>query len=542
MKLVVVESPGKVEVMRSLARRLLGGSVYVFATRGHVFDFDRTSTLPVPGLVVIDLRRKIYERLGELIKRAERVYLAFDADREGELMSHFVLEAFPGVAEKAFRVRLRALVEEEVARAFLESDGALDGNLLLAAYLRKVLDWRLGRVLSMRVREQFPSVRSLGRVKVGVLDLAEELARTRDFRFTGTLHVAFGFGRRYGWPVKGKVEGFVGRGYGVVRQVAVSRGELAPPKGLSTGRALAGGVRRSYPGVLGARAVMGALQALYDRGFLSYIRTRATAYSETGEEFAARLVETLYPGEYHPGDTTRAEAHEAIRPVRIPRAAELDEFRGEEKEVFRDVLGRFVASRMRPARGEKCVAEVEFADGGRGVFTCFRPEAGREGFLKEVWRGYVPGEDLRFPRVGDVVYLEGRVETPAERLFRLMEDRLVGQPSTYVRTVEGLSDQGLISRDDTVEVTETGREVFEWVRNEYPFLSADFSSRLERVLDEVAGGRVRPEAAVELYRDEVLKRAKAGDREELDVPVSAAAEVKKRMKETAARVSFAPVF
>ncbi|HZT46271.1 MAG TPA: type I DNA topoisomerase [Gaiellaceae bacterium] len=566
-KLVIVESPAKAKTIAGY----LGPEFVVESSIGHIRDLpNRASEIPKedrkrygalgvaidegfePYYIVDPGKKKVVAQLKRKLKDADELLLATDEDREGEAIAwHLLQELKP-------KVPVRRMVFHEITRPAIEEALAhprpVDERLVDSQETRRILDrlygyevspvlWKkvmprlsAGRVQSVatrlvveRERERMAFVSASYWDLEGVFDPGsfaarlvaldgKRVAQGRDFGSDGRLKAdARQLGRE---EAEALATGLRGAAFAVrsVEEKPYTR-KPAPPFMTSTLQQEASRKLR-----FSAQTAMRVAQRLYERGYITYMRTDSTTLSETALTAARTQARELYGAEYVPEAPRRydrkvknaQEAHEAIRPAgerfRLP-----DEVRGEldrdEQALYELVWMRTVASQMADARGQtvtlrlgaaavpnenSAAEDAEF--GVSGTVITFR------GFLAayEEGRDDEPGDDeeRRLPQltVGDrleALSLEpqGHETSPPARyteatLVKALEDRGIGRPSTYASIISTILDRGYVVKRGTALVpTFLAFAVTKLLEQHYERLvDYGFTARMEDDLDRIAAG------------------------------------------------------
>jgi DNA topoisomerase I len=564
-KLVIVESPAKARTIS----RYLGPEFVVESSIGHIRDLpERASQIPKakrdkygalgvaiddefePYYIVHAEKKKVVDALKKQVKDADELLLATDEDREGEAIAwHLVQELKP-------KIPVRRMVFHEITpgaiREALEHPRAVDERLVDAQETRRILDRLYGYEVSPVLWKKVMPRLSAGRVQSVATRLVVERERERmvfvsasywdavaTFRpgeFEARLVAVDGRrlaqGRDFGpdgslraeavilaeAEVRGLIERLGAAEFSVrsVDEKPYTR-RPAPPFMTST-------LQQEASRKLGftAQTTMRVAQRLYERGYITYMRTDSTTLSETALAAARTQARELYGNDYVPEAPRRydrkvknaQEAHEAIRPAgdrfRLPSevTGELDR---DELTLYELIWMRTVASQMPDARGQTVslrLAAVTSADedcefGASGTTITF------PGFLAAYEEGRdedSPGdESARLPRLAagddlEVVELEaqGHETTPPSRyteatLVKALEDRGIGRPSTYASILSTILERGYIFKKGSALVpTFLAFAVTQLLEQHYDSLvDYDFTARMEDDLDRIAAGEER---------------------------------------------------
>ncbi len=571
--LVIVESPTKARTIRNF----LPSNYRVEASMGHVRDLpssaeeipeavkgEKWAQLGVnvdadfePLYVIPKDKRKIVKELKDALKDATELILATDEDREGESISWHLLQILKP------KVPIKRMVFHEITREAIRDALThcrdIDNRVVQAQETRRILDRLVGYTLSPLLWKKIAWGLSAGRVQsvaVRLLVLRERERRAFrqgsywDLKATltppkppakgqasafeaklvtvGNVKVANGsdFDENTGKIIAGRrvlllneeqaralLERIQNKPWTVtnLEERPVTR-KPSPPFTTSTLQQEANRKLR-----LGARETMRIAQSLYERGFITYMRTDSVHLSEQAITAARSCVQELYGSEYLSPQprkyTTKSkgaqEAHEAIRPAgstfRTPQQTGLD---GVDFRLYDLIWKRTVASQMADARQTHVTLLTLVEDAG------FRSSGKRidfAGFL----RAYVEGSDdpdaaledqeviLPALKVGDKpnckdVEAVGHETQPPARyteasLVKMLESEGVGRPSTYASIIGTIVDRGYAKLIANALIpTFTAFAVTTLLETHFPDLvDTGFTSRMEQTLDEIATGEAK---------------------------------------------------
>ncbi len=552
MDVVVVESPTKA---KSIAR-YLGPDFAVLPSYGHVRDLPEKDGSVAPEedfritYELLPQKKKPIDQIARAVRKARRLWLATDPDREGEAISWHLVAALAdkGVLEG---VDVRRVVFYEVTKnAVLEAmkhPRRLDDRLIDAYQARRALDYLVGFTLSPVLWRKLQGARSAGRVQSVALRLVCEredeiesfvpreywtvAARLRtpegerlSARLTaldGRKLEKFALGdaaaaraaaaavERAALSVRAVERRQVSRNPAPPFTTATLQQEAARKLGFSADKTMRI-AQRLFEGVdLGGETV----------GLITYMRTDSVQLSSEALAATRRLLGERFGAAYLPREPRRyrtkaknaQEAHEAIRPTdpfRTPEAVEawLD---ADQRRLYELVWRRTVASQMSPARFDRVTAEIGDAE-GRVSLRATGQTLAFDGFLKlyQEGRDDPAAEDEetgnRLPplEVGDVLATETvtadqHFTEPPPRfteasLVKKLEELGIGRPSTYASIISVLQDRDYVRLENKRFVPEDrGRLVNAFLVNFFDhYMQPDFTAELENQLDAVAAGEI----------------------------------------------------
>ena len=564
--LVIVESPTKARTIRGF----LPKDFRVEASMGHVRDLpNNASEIPAahkgekwanlgvntakdfePLYVVPKDKKKVVKELKDALKGADQLLLATDEDREGESISwHLAQLLDPKVPVK--RMVFHEITKEAISQA-LENPRELDMELVHAQETRRILDRLVGYTLSPLLWKKVAWGLSAGRVQsVSVRLLVERERARRAFRsgtywdlkaslahgqipfdakltHLGGERVANGsdFDESTGAiKVGSKVKLLAEAEARALQQAAMAgRWQVAAVEAKPTVRkpvapfttsTLQQEANRKLR--LSARDTMRTAQALYERGFITYMRTDSVNLSEQAIKAARSCVTERYgqdylspaPRQFTTKSRNAQEAHEAIRPAgeafRTPGETGLE---GRDLALYELIWKRTVASQMADARLTMLAIDLEVAD------SSFRATGKRIDF-PGFFRAYVEGSDdpdaalegqevlLPDLKVGDapdcrsVEALSHQTQPPARyseaALVKMLEKEGIGRPSTYASIIGTIIDRGYATLQANALIPSfTAFAVTALLEEHFPDLvDTGFTARMENTLDEISTGKVR---------------------------------------------------
>lgn len=570
-KLVIVESPTKMKSIQGY----LGDGYEVLSSVGHIRDLASKKEIPDdkkqaygkysidvdngfdPYYVVNDRKTKTVAELKRALKGADEVLLATDEDREGEAIAWHLLEVLkPKVPVK--RMVFHEITKDAI-KAAAENTRELDLALVDAQETRRVLDrlygWDVSPVLWRKVGSgREGSTLSAGRVQSAATRMVVDRERER-MAFTSASY----------WDVEAlavkEASSFTTR-LARVDGAALARGTDFDDRGAlkkavlvldeAGARELAAAIEaaaeasvtaiESKPGTRSPRApfttstlqqeagrklsmsakhAMSVAQRLYEKGYITYMRTDSTALSKQAVEAARAQAVTLYgekavplnPRTYRNNSKNAQEAHEAIRPsgedFRTPAsvASQLDR---DEQRMYDLIWKRTVASQMSDAKYETTTVTLEVDAGGRRAeFTASGTVYTFKGFLEAYEEGSDEkrsdadkAEDQSLPvmAVGDALRLKdvepkGHATSPKPRyteasLVKALEEKGIGRPSTFASIIDVILDRGYVSkRGQALVPSWLAFSVVRLLEQHFADLvDYDFTAGLEDDLDAIARG------------------------------------------------------
>ncbi|MBB5738325.1 type I DNA topoisomerase [Brevundimonas aurantiaca] len=549
MNLVIVESPAKAKTIN----KYLGSGYEVLASYGHVRDLPSKdgSVLPDDDFSMhweADAKgAKRLSEIAEAAKRADRVILATDPDREGEAISWHVLEVLN--KKKALkdtqveRVTFNAITKSAVLEA-MANPRQLDMELVEAYLARRALDYLVGFTLSPVLWRKLPGARSAGRVQSValriVVDREMEIEKFKPQEYWSieadlnadsppfTARLVKHAGKRVQrLDIKDEATASAARaaiqaGDFTINSVEKKpvRRNPAPPFTTST-------LQQEAARKLGftAQRTMQAAQKLYEGvdetgGLITYMRTDGVSVSPEGLAQAREVIGKEYGPAYVPAEPRHykvkaknaQEAHEAIRPTNIARHPDSLRLESDLQRLYELIWKRMVASQMEAARLDRTTVEIETSDGLTGLratgqvvtFDGFLAvyEEGRDEKQKGAEGDEGEDDTSRLPALKegakakvDAIRTDQHFTEPPPRyseatLVKKLEELGIGRPSTYASTLSTLRDREYVRVDKNRFYPEDkGRLVTAFLEQFFSkWVEYDFTAALETRLDEVSAG------------------------------------------------------
>ncbi len=580
--LVIVESPAKVKTIK----KFLGSNYEVMASNGHVRDLPK-SQLGIdvehdyePKYITIRGKGDILASLRKEVKKAEKIYLATDPDREGEAISWHLYHALKLEDKKVYRITFNEITKTAVKES-LKNAREIDMNLVDAQQARRVLDRMVGYRISPLLWAKIKRGLSAGRVQSVALriicDREEEISGFIPEEYW-TLDVNL-MGKGEKKPITAKYYGTAGKKQtiadkrqmdellsslegAVYRVTEVKKGERQkkPPLPFTTST-----LQQEASKVLGfsTQKTMRLAQQLYEGvdikgegtvGLITYLRTDSTRVSEEAESMAREFIGSHYGPSYEIGSAAEIrnkqkiqDAHEAIRPTDIERIPALvkEQLPRDLFRLYQLVWKRFVASRMSPARYETTSVKIQ---AGEHLFTMAASRMIFDGFMSV----YIAEEDKEEENVLSAELSAGSelafasfdprqhfTQPPAHyteaSLVRALEELGIGRPSTYAPTITTILARRYVTKENkNLYVTELGEVVNHMMKEAFPsIVDVNFTANMEALLDGVEEGSVRWKTIVSNFYPDLDEAVK--DAEEALAKVNIADEVSDEVCELCGR-------
>ena len=557
--LVIVESPAKVKTIK----KFLGSNYEVAASNGHVRDFPK-STLGIdvehdyePKYITIRGKGEVLANLRKLVKKADKVYLATDPDREGEAISWHLYYALKLENKKTYRITFNEITKTAVKES-LQHAREIDMDLVDAQQARRCLDRMIGYRISPLLWAKIKRGLSAGRVQSVALRIICDREKEIDAFIPEeywTLNASFAvpgekkplvakyYGTRNGkTTISNKEEldkikkSLKGAYYQITEVKKGERTKKAPlPFTTSTLQQEASKVLNFSP-----QKTMRLAQQLYEGvevkgegtiGLITYLRTDSTRVSEEAEQMAKEYIEDRYGAEYAGEGTERKpgqkiqDAHEAIRPTSISRIPLnlKDQLPRDLFRLYQLIWKRFTASRMQAAKYETVSVKI---GAGEQIFTVASSKLLFDGFMSVYTQEDEEKEEnnllagslnkdtkLIFEEFEEKQHF---TQPPAHyteaSLVRELEELGIGRPSTYAPTITTIMARHYVVKENkNLFVTELGEVVNNMMQEAFPaIVDVNFTANLETLLDGVGEGKVNWKTVVSNFYpdlDEAVKKA-----------------------------------
>jgi len=549
MDVVVVESPAKAKTIN----KYLGSNFKVMASYGHVRDLPSKdgSVRPDEDFAMFwELDRKAAKRVNEIaeaVKKADRLYLATDPDREGEAISWHLLEALN--RKKALKdVEVERVVFNEITKsavsAAMASPRRIDQELVDAYLARRALDYLVGFTLSPVLWRKLPGAKSAGRVQSVALrlicDRELEIERfvAREFwRVEATLS---GEG---GQEFKARLASLNGKKLGKFDLADREAAERAVARVRESGFSVASvetkpGKRNPQPPFttstlqqeaarklgFSASRTMRVAQTLYEgktidgetTGLITYMRTDSFNMAGEAVDAARSVIGERYGEAYLPGSPrvykskakNAQEAHEAIRPTeprRLPQRLK-SALESDELKLYELIWKRTVASQMQSASVERTSIDILSQDGETGL-RASGTVVTFDGFLALYQEGRDDEEEeaeARLPKLREGERTQIAAVEPSQHftepppryteasLVKELERLGIGRPSTYASILSVLRDRNYVRMEKKRFLPEDkGRLVTAFLESFFSrYVEYDFTAKLEEELDEISAGKI----------------------------------------------------
>ena len=561
--LVIVESPAKAKTIK----KFLGKNYEVIASNGHVRDLPKSQMgIDVehdfePKYITIRGKGELLAALRKEVKKADKVYLATDPDREGEAISWHLSIALNLDGKKYKRITFNEITKNAVKNSLKEARD-IDMNLVDAQQARRMLDRMVGYRISPLLWAKVKRGLSAGRVQSVALriicDREEEINSfipEEYWTLDASLQVdsekkplvAKYYGTKEGKvniKSKEQIEEIMKECREASYEVAeIRKGERTKKSPLPFTTST---LQQEASKVLNfsTQKTMRLAQQLYEGveikgsgtvGVITYLRTDSTRISEEAQAVAEDFIKEHYGDRYAAGGTREdrkdnkkiQDAHEAIRPTSLTFSPVVlkESLSRDQLRLYQLIYNRFLASQMTSAVYETTSVKI---DAGKHRFTVAASKLVFDGFMsvyiqeddKEETNTLTKGLDER-SKLKLLEFEEKQHFTqPAPHyteasLVRALEELGIGRPSTYAPTITTiLARRYVVKENKNLYVTELGEVVNNIMKEAFPsIVDVNFTANMEILLDSVEEGKANWKTIISNFYPDLDEAVKAANEE-----------------------------
>lgn len=538
--LVIVESPAKVKTIK----KYLGKSYVITASNGHIRDLPK-SNLGIdidnefePKYITIRGKGDLLSSLKKEVKKADKIFLATDPDREGEAISWHLIKALKldETDKKIYRISFNEITKKSIQEA-IKSPKELNLNLVNAQQTRRILDRIVGYLISPILWAKVKRGLSAGRVQSAALRIiAKREKQIEDFikeeywnleanlfnnKSKGLIKAKF-FGKSKKIDLSNekevdKIIDDLSKSKYVVDKVSISDKEKKSPLAFTTSTLQQEASRKLN---FSTQKTMRLAQQLYEGldiksygtiALITYLRTDSTRVSDYAKQMAKEYISLNHGKEYNKKvdesvnkKTKTQDAHEAIRPIDInikPNDVK-DALSRDLYKLYKLIWERFLASRMSSAIYSSTSINIK-ADSY--VFKAIGQSIKFPGYLSvyneksedissdSAFRNLEEKEELKFVKLEKEQHFTSPPSHYNEAsLVRALEEGGIGRPSTYAPTITTiLGRRYVIKEQKNLYITELGKIVDDIMQKSFSdIVDIEFTAKLEKLLDDVEEGNI----------------------------------------------------
>lgn len=546
MKLMIIESPGKIEKLSAI----LGDGWKIAASVGHVRDLPQKEMGVAapdfkPSYELTERGEGVVAKLKNLVKQADSVYLATDPDREGEAISWHLQQCLK--LSNPLRVTFNEITANAV-KAALVSPRTIDVKRVAAQEARRVLDRLVGYMVSPELSRQTGERLSAGRVQSPAIRLVVERERAiKAFKVTNHFGAALFFAdaKTSGewsaeWLTKPKFVTednpyFMDRSFAaavaevkavVVKSFDESEAKRSPPPPFTTST-----MQQAASVALGLdpKAAMDAAQKLYEQGHITYHRTDNPNVSDDslGDIYAVAVKLGLDMAD-EPRKFKAPAGAQVGHPAVTPTHWEVEEAgeTSDQRALYKLIRLRAIACQLADARYAVRTVRLEAAQPVSGKDVEFEAR-GRtlvyQGWLKliagdqteeEDGEGKEPSNPIPVCEPGERLdvargkLLEKKTKPPSRytqaTLVKKLESEGIGRPATYAAIMDNIVTRAYVKTDKKYLVpTATGELIVDSLVGKFEFLDMGFTREIEESLDRIALGEAGYKAVIAKVHDQL---------------------------------------
>lgn len=560
--LVIVESPSKATTIK----KFLGSTYEVIASNGHVRDLPK-SQLGIdiendfePKYITIRGKGELLAKLRKEVKKADKVYLATDPDREGEAISWHLSKALKLDDKNAKRIAFNEITKNAVKQSIKQAR-KIDMDLVDAQQARRVLDRMVGYQISPVLWAKVKRGLSAGRVQ----SVALRIIADREEQINAFIAKEY-------WTLSGefKIDGekkpLAADFYGtlkekmtieskeqaekIIEEIKKSKFEISDIK--TSGRTkksplpfTTSTLQQEAAKTLNfaTQKTMRVAQGLYEGtaikgrgtiGLITYLRTDSTRISDEAKQSAADFIRESYGGEYlnqneKAGKSQKKiqDAHEAIRPtyVDLTPAQVKDSLSRDQFRLYQLIWKRFVASQMSDAKYETKSVKI---DSDKYRFTSASSKVVFAGYLtvyqtdedkidkKALSKKIEKGMELGLEEVDKKQHF---TQPPAHfteaSLVKTLEELGIGRPSTYAPTISTIINRHYVAKEQkNLYITELGEVVNNIMKKSFAsIVDVNFTAYMEGLLDRVEDGSVKWKTVVRNFYPDLHEAVEQAQKE-----------------------------
>lgn len=558
--LVIVESPAKAKTIE----RYLGKKYKVKASMGHVRDLPK-SQMGVdiqndyePKYITIRGKGSVIKELKTAAKKAKKVFLAADPDREGEAIAWHLAHLLDLNTDSPCRVVFNEITKDAIKQSF-EQPRAINMHLVHAQQARRVLDRLVGYNISPLLWKKVKKGLSAGRVQSValrlIIDREKEIQSFQPEEYwtiqgtfvkgNDTFEAQFyrldneTFDLKTEQDVQHVLSHMQGNEF-VVTSVTKKERKRNPVAPFITSSLQQEAARKLN---FRTKKTMMVAQQLYEGidlgsegtvGLITYMRTDSTRVSESAQQEAIQYIEQTFGTSYVATEKRKEkqkanaqDAHEAIRPTSVWRhpSAIKPYVTRDQYQLYKLIWERFIASQMAPALLDTVAVELS---NGSVVFRATGSTVKFPGFMKVYVEGTDDPKDEQQRLLPDFVEgervfskdIEGKqhfTQPPPRyteaRLVKTLEELGIGRPSTYAPTLDTIQKRNYVTLENKRFVpTELGEIVLDLMMQFFPeILDVEFTAKMEKNLDDIEEGKVEWVRIIDEFYREFEKRLKVAE-------------------------------
>jgi DNA topoisomerase I, bacterial len=567
--LVIVESPAKVKTIK----KFLGSNYQVVASNGHVRDLPK-STLGVdiendfePKYITIRGKGDILAKLRKEAKKADKIYLATDPDREGEAISWHLSKALKLEDNRMLRISFNEITKGAVKES-IKAARELDMDLVDSQQTRRILDRMVGYQISPVLWGKVKRGLSAGRVQ----SVALRIIADREDEINAFIPEEY-WSLEANFKIPKEKKLLNAKFYGTTKKMNITSQEELDKilKDLENAKYVVEDIKKGerikkspVPFItstlqqeaskvlnFSTQKTMRLAQQLYEGievkgsgtvGIITYLRTDSTRIADDAEKQAREYIEAEYGKEY----VTKVEktnnagkkiqdAHEAIRPTDINRTpiSLKDSLSRDQYRLYTLIWKRFAASRMENAKYETISIKIKAND---YRFTVATSKIAFDGFMsvytnddveKQENNTLVNSIDEKTKlTLDEFAYKQHFTQPPAHyneaSLVKILEELGIGRPSTYAPTITTIISRRYVAKENkNLYITELGEVVNRIMKQAFSsIVDVNFTANMESLLDKVEEGNVPWKTVIRNFYPDLHEAVEKAEKELEEVKIA----------------------
>jgi DNA topoisomerase I len=518
--LIIVESPAKAKSIQKYA----GDDYRVVASIGHICDLAKGGKMGIgidiekdfrPRYVIIEDQVKTVKMLAEEAHKADSILLCSDPDREGEAISAHLLSRLKDIGKPMKRITMHEITKKGVKEA-IANPRDIDKELVASQEARRILDRLVGFLASPFLMTFFGKNLSAGRVQSVltrlIVDREKEIDEFKPEEYwviqanlanvKSETFVAKYDGKPANKETASKIKADLLADTFLVKSIEAAEEKRKAPPPLITAK-LQQIMSKSF--TISAERTMKAAQSLYERSFITYMRTDSVrANPDAIKDARAWIKEQGYEipktANAHKNKDAAQDAHECIRPTDLSVSS--DTLDGDEEKVYGVIHKHFVASQMLPVIYNTLKVSIE-AQSSKHILKAGGKAIKIKGYLElfDVENGAI---DIPNLTKNEAVNLAGKEPVVAEQKFtqpppryseahllETLEKKNIGRPSTFADLLAKIGTRNYVERrGNTFYPTELGKTITNELVKAFSFMDINYTALLEDKLDLIATGKL----------------------------------------------------
>lgn len=564
--LVIVESPAKVNTIK----KFLGPNYEVVASYGHVRDLPKSQMgIDIdndyePKYITIRGKGDVLATLRKEVKKAEKIYLATDPDREGEAISWHLYEALKLDTKKVYRITFNEITKNAVKES-LKNARSIDMDLVDAQQTRRILDRMVGYKISPILWAKIKRGLSAGRVQSAALKIiCDREKEIEDFvpEEYWTVEASFN-AQGINKPVKATLSGNLDNKEETEAAVAEIKKEKFAVTEIKKSERIRKAPLPFTTSTLQQEAskalnfstqkTMRIAQQLYEgvelpegtMGIITYLRTDSTRIADEAIAASNDYILNNFGEKYlrnaegeGKNQVKIQDAHEAIRPTDVSRTPVMvkDYLTREQFRLYQLIWKRFVACRMADAIYETTSVKIT---AGKYKFNASSAKSVFDGFMNVYLEASEDNEEDEFSvnsisgnitkdtvlALNEVSSKQHFTQAPSHfteaSLVKALEELGIGRPSTYSPTISTILGRHYVAKEGkNLFVTDLGDVVNNMMVDAFPtIVDANFTANMETLLDGIADGNIKWKTVVSNFYPDLAVAVGAAEKELSEVKV-----------------------